>query len=273
MMGRDESVLLLHGALAGGIVWRRVRRELQGDVGVIAPDLPGFGGNRAAAGVGSLEAYVEFASGLVERERPTHIVGYSMGGIVALALAARHPDLVQGVGLIGLPVYPDRRVALEYLARRGAVVRAFLQSDRVAHGACVAARNAWPFWHAWASRRYPLQSKATIRAVFVHSEAAHRALGEVVFGGHVERLAAAAPVPVAALHGRSDRAAPLGEVERLAGEWNWALTTDDNATHQLIVERPRYVADWIRRAVLQAESTQASRDARSRPAGTMALPG
>jgi pimeloyl-ACP methyl ester carboxylesterase len=77
----------------------------------VAPDLPGFGFSEPAAGFDfSLDAHAEVLAAFVEGlgEGPVHLLGNSMGGAIALLLAARRPELVRTLTLIS-PAMPDRR--------------------------------------------------------------------------------------------------------------------------------------------------------------------
>ena len=78
----------------------------------MAIDLPGFGLSAPPAGFdyapdSHAEVVTAFLTGL--RGGPVHLVGNSMGGAVALLLAARHPRLVRSLTLLA-PAMPDLRV-------------------------------------------------------------------------------------------------------------------------------------------------------------------
>lgn len=103
------TVVLLHGGNVGSWMWEPQVAHL-GDLDVLTPDLPGFGSRSEEDWVSLDDAaddvattVASFASG-----RRVHVVGLSLGGIVALRLAARHPDLVasalpSGAVLDGVP--------------------------------------------------------------------------------------------------------------------------------------------------------------------------
>ncbi len=88
-------LVLLHPYPLDATFWAPMRRYLPSDLEVIAPNAPGFGGRAQRAGWQISDAADEVAR-IITRRSPTgraHIMGLSLGGYLALALAARHPDL------------------------------------------------------------------------------------------------------------------------------------------------------------------------------------
>jgi pyruvate dehydrogenase E2 component (dihydrolipoamide acetyltransferase) len=96
----DEAVLLLHGFGGDLNNWLFNLDALAEGRTVYALDLPGHGGSvKRAEGLGSLTAAVrEFLDGQgVER---AHLVGHSMGALVAAAIARESPDRVASLTLV-----------------------------------------------------------------------------------------------------------------------------------------------------------------------------
>jgi 2-succinyl-6-hydroxy-2,4-cyclohexadiene-1-carboxylate synthase len=129
-MNEPAPVLLLHGFTGSGAGMRGLARPLAGaGYRVLAPDLPGHGGEPVPAGGATMEASVSTVVAALGRRGPgrpgrAHWVGYSMGGRVALAAALAHPERVATLTLIGAsPGIEDegerrkRRAADEALAR------------------------------------------------------------------------------------------------------------------------------------------------------------
>ncbi len=252
--GLQPRLLLLHGYFAGRAAWDRIRFELRNDpVTTLAPDLLGYGAHRRVrpGGEYSLEQIVEHVAPYVERERPTHVVGHSMGGMVALALDALFPGQFSRIGLVGLPVFSNAFDGKSHQERRGRRYVIYMRTHSFSHYGCGVVhglRHAWiPFAHHFA----PRQPRSIFETVFDHSRDAHnRGLTHIAFGGHVPTLAERVTTPVYMLHGLRDWTAPLDRAQALANARGWDFETTPRANHQVIVERPVVVADWLRRKII-----------------------
>jgi pimeloyl-ACP methyl ester carboxylesterase len=110
--GEGPPVLLVHGITANHLMWTPVVARLSDDHQLIVPDLRGRGDSAALPGPFGMAAHVRDAIATFDHlgiDTAT-VVGGSMGGYVAVLLAAQHPDRVASVGLcdggVALPV-PD----------------------------------------------------------------------------------------------------------------------------------------------------------------------
>jgi pimeloyl-ACP methyl ester carboxylesterase len=105
----DRTVVLLHGYLENLNVWDDLTGLLQSHVRVIAPDLPGHGISEVKGDTHTMEFLADTVYAALRDCgicRCT-LVGHSMGGYVALALAARHPEMVEGLVLFSSTPNPD----------------------------------------------------------------------------------------------------------------------------------------------------------------------
>jgi len=123
------AVLLLHGLGANGSSWT-LQFEPLGAAGMrpIAPDAPGFGKStydghgwnfkRVAADLAALLADL--------RTGPVHVVGLSMGGVIAQQLALDYPHLVRKLVLVSTfsVLQPQGLAQWLFFAQRALVVHA-----------------------------------------------------------------------------------------------------------------------------------------------------
>jgi pimeloyl-ACP methyl ester carboxylesterase len=99
--GSGEPLILLHAFPLDGRMWLAQRDELAGSAHIIVPDLRGFGRSVDLPPGQSIDDYADDVVALLDKlriERAT-VVGLSMGGYVALALARRAPHRLARLGL------------------------------------------------------------------------------------------------------------------------------------------------------------------------------
>lgn len=122
--GQGDPVVLLHGlGSSANLNWRAsgTVRSLSQHYRVIALDFPGHGrsdspSNASAYGVAMVNDVVRLLDHL--HIRRAHIVGYSMGGMVALKLAVLHPDRVHSVLLGGMGWMPEGALTQKFWSTR-----------------------------------------------------------------------------------------------------------------------------------------------------------
>lgn len=92
---------MIHGSGVSASYWLNQVRGLGKALRVVAVDLPGHGESDPVEEA-SVEKYAEVAAGVLEvlGARPAIVAGHSLGGAVAIALAARRPDTVRALVLL-----------------------------------------------------------------------------------------------------------------------------------------------------------------------------
>lgn len=93
-----DGLLLLHGWPLDASMWDAQVGELEGDLPVVAPNAPGFGGSPLSAPVTHMDAIADLAADQLSTAGAERAVvcGLSMGGYVALAFWRRYRDRVAG---------------------------------------------------------------------------------------------------------------------------------------------------------------------------------
>ncbi len=116
--GAGEAVLAIHGLGGGSNVWTPVMPALA-RFKVVRPDLPGSARSGLPEGPLSIARYVQAvlracAAAGVER---AHVLGHSMGTIVAFHLAVEAPRLVRSLALFGPLLAPPEAARAGMRAR------------------------------------------------------------------------------------------------------------------------------------------------------------
>ena len=110
------AVVAVHGITASHLAWAGVPGRLPG-VPLLAPDLRGRGRSSGLPGPYGMARHAEDVLAVLDQTGAGRVVlvGHSMGGFVALALAARHPERVSSLVLVdgGLPFPRPEGVTVE----------------------------------------------------------------------------------------------------------------------------------------------------------------
>ena len=247
--GGGEPLVLVHGAGTSGAIWRRAMGLLAPGRKVIAPDLPGYGGSPPAGRGFALEEVTErLAAGLDEAgvRAPYDLVGHSLGGAIAILLAARRPQLVRRLVLVapaGMAALPRTvagllgAVAAPYaVARRtlasplagSALVRRLALAGVAYDGARVPAEHArWVLASsAGATRIGPGLASAAAADL-------HDALGEV-------------RAPLGLVWGEHDPVIPRRRIEVIRGvRPDAVLSIVSDTAHAPMLERPEAFCDAL----------------------------
>jgi pimeloyl-ACP methyl ester carboxylesterase len=124
--GQGRPVLLLHGWTCDVTDWSWQAPELEPRYRVLTVDQRGHGHSDAPRGSYRPQVLADDAAALLQAVAPGQaavVFGHSMGGVVASALAVRHPELVAGLVLVdpqyGLPAAAHGAPACRLRGRAG----------------------------------------------------------------------------------------------------------------------------------------------------------
>jgi len=109
--GQGPPLMLVHGFLVDHRSWEDVAMRLADRHRIVALDLPGYGkspvpGNAAP----DLPLFARAVAGAIRAlcPGPVDLAGHSMGGGIAIAVAARHPELVRRLVAVDALSFPFR---------------------------------------------------------------------------------------------------------------------------------------------------------------------
>ncbi len=222
--------LLLHGLGGTARSWQGLARALAGTRPVLVPELRGCGRSERGTEALSLELFADDAAAFLDRlgAGPCHLVGHSLGGVVAQDLLVRHGQWVRSAVLVSTS------------ARVGEKARNNWQqlADRVEREGTgqMAAATARGFSEDFA-RANP-ETVAHHRHLTEHSDpAVWAAMARAAAHYDYEARLGAIEQPVLVLQGTQDRLTPTGGSVLLARALgNATLEMVEGAGHQLPAE-------------------------------------
>jgi pimeloyl-ACP methyl ester carboxylesterase len=104
------SFVLIHGSWHGGWCFDLVKELLEASGHeVIAPDLPGMGGDSVALRSVTLQSWADFAAGLCQTatQRPVVLAGHSRGGLVISQATETAPEAIDALVYICAMMLPN----------------------------------------------------------------------------------------------------------------------------------------------------------------------
>jgi len=227
-------LLLISGLGQGSWVWRWVLPALARDRRVLAFDHRGTG---PLAGVAARDSIPEIAADVrAELDGPVDVVGFSMGGYVALTLTLTEPALVRSLILAGTGAGgPDR------VPRPAHVARAFDEAFGLPPEEFGRRTTPYTFSRGWADRN-PDRFEEILAARLEHPTPyatieAHVAACYTFYdsGCEVERVG----VPALVIHGDEDLIVPVENGRRLAERLPDAQYVElPGRGHNLMLEDP-----------------------------------
>lgn len=263
--GKGSPLVLVHGLGGSALNWSELVPLLAERHRLIVPHLPGHGGSERLGRAPGLEAYADPVAAVMELEEtsPAVVVGHSLGGLVALRLALRRPDLVNGLVLaasaglsIGRP-YVREIITLFTLLRPGRLVGRY--HTRVSRSTLLR-RVVFGF----VSVADPGALTDTAVEGFLAGQVRHTDTASAWWAlrrdnprQELDRVAC----PVLVLWGAEDAQLPLSDAFEYARRLRAPLRTIAGCGHLLIGERPDACADAIESFISSADSRRVVSDA------------
>ena len=108
--GKGLPVVLLHGYGEDLSLWDNLSPALSSSFRVIALDLPGFGQSDRLPGSFSIDDVAHDVVQFLSEELQVNkfvVLGHSLGGYVALAMAEHYPERIKGFGLVNSTALED----------------------------------------------------------------------------------------------------------------------------------------------------------------------
>ncbi len=246
VQGTGPAIVLIHGFGAAIDWWDAIAPTLAADHRVISIDLIGHGGTAAPASGYSIERQAELVAAVLDKlgvERVT-VIGHSMGGEVATALAERNPARIERMVLIDSPATaaatftPLTHLYMEPVI--GQVLSRFETDAALRHGLEQGFAPGFPVPEAFVADLKQLTYTAFRSA---HDESIAYRTAKPPY----ERLAALQPVPpLLAILGAEDAIVPPENARLFLRVPGAKLVMIEGSGHSPMVEKPEKVLEALR---------------------------
>ena len=201
----------------------------------------------------TIERHVQALHQSLARYAPFTLVGHSMGTLLSVAYAARHPEQVDGLVLLSLPYYGDKEQAVRTVRKSSPLYRMFLGNVALATIICLLTRRVFAWLVPYLQPDLPREVAAD---VVRHSwRSFTSSLWEVIYNYDVKRDADALGnrIPVLCIHGDRDPIAPLEGAQTLAyGRPNWRVQVLPGVDHHPLFRAPEACQKVIASAIMTA---------------------
>ena len=231
------AVVFVHGTVFNRTMWAPQREALAGEFRVLVPDLPGHGARTDDPF--RIETAVETLTRVIDdlADGSAHVVGLSLGGYAATALARRHPERVDDLVLSGSSANPVGHLgtASDILGR---------VTLRAAESGLVERATDWLAERYVRSRDLDPETVAEI----IGAGFDLRPFGEAgveIAGVDFRAALASFPGPVLVLNGQWDLLMRLGEHAHADAHGDARVRTVDGAGHVANLDRPGAYASAI----------------------------
>ena len=242
--GVSRSYVFLHGLGGTGRYWSAADGGAFLPSGSLLVDLLGFGRSPRPLTRYTLETHLEALEPVLAEQAPFVLVGHSLGAALAVAYAARHPEDVEALVLIGLPAFGSRRGAIRWL-RHG--LRGWFLTNMVLTAlVCVLTRRLLGPVLPLVIRDVPAEvARDLVKHNFMSSTTS---LWNVLYRRDVADDLNAVPhnLPVVFIHGTEDATAPIEPIRRLVdGRPNRKLIELVDVDHHPWLRRPARCVESI----------------------------
>jgi pimeloyl-ACP methyl ester carboxylesterase len=279
--GEGTPIVLVHGLGGSHVNWISVGADLAEYGRVVALDLPGFGRSpldgRSSAVFANRDLIARFLK--EQCDEPAVLIGNSMGGLIALLVAARYPDLVRAyvgvssalprrllkgfelkiAALFGVYMIPGlAERAMKWRYERLGYERVleqvldicFVDPSRISDEA----RKAHDELARERYEEMPWTYEAFTEAV--------RSLIPLLFAGKkMQEVVERVEVPGLIIQGDGDRLMPLRSARRVA-EWrpDWSFEVFEDVGHVPMLEAPDRFVEFVGGWISGLEAGAAARD-------------
>lgn len=220
--GSDGPTLVFLPGLSGTTrYWQGHLGTLEKDFRVLLIDPLGFGNSPKPWSRYTVDQHVEALYQTLKEEKKITLVGHSMGTLLSIAYAARHPEQIERLVLISIPYFGGAKEAQLFFSSQPVPYGWFFSNMALAAVICILTRRLFGWLVPYVRRDLPREVATDIAK---HSwRSFTSSFWEVICNYNPQKDAdALGQLPVLCIHGEQDETAPLAGAMALAnGRPGW----------------------------------------------------
>jgi pimeloyl-ACP methyl ester carboxylesterase len=250
----SETILFLPGFTGSHQVWGKNFQAFSKTFRLVLFDLLGFGSSPKPEISYTLEDHLHAIKNTLDSLEitTTHIVGHSMGSLLALAYTNHFPESVANLVLMSLPCFESESEARETIKKSSLFHRWLAMDTPLAHIVCTIMCFLRPLLMPilpYFVRDVPeVVVKDSLRHTWIFYS---NTLRNVIFKARTRQWIESLKSPTLLIHGRKDRIAPIENVRKGIGFMSHARQIELEAGHDIIFMKSQEVAEEIAKFLRQ----------------------
>lgn len=241
--GKGKPLVLLHGYQSDSRAWNDLIPFLKDRFQLIMIDLPGHGKSELVEDVNAMELMADVVLSVIDELNlvEVSVVGHSMGGYVALAMAEQAPDLVKNLYLINSHPFADSEKRIKDRKR---------EMKLIADGKKEVLLKSFTHLNFAEENREKLRNKV-VDSIKIGLDQPEDGILADIKGLMIRKdraqVLSASGIDCCILYGAEEKNFPKHEVQALAPEIQVALFEMNGCSHMSIVEDAQSVAEILLR--------------------------
>jgi len=250
----SDTLVFLPGLSGTTHYWLGRLGRLEDKYRILLVDPLGFGDSPKPWSRYTVDHHVDALYQTLKNEKRFVLVGHSMGTLLSIAYAARHPEQVKSLVLMSTPFFGNAREARRFFSSQPIPMGWFFSNMALAALICIITRRVFGRFIPYFLHSIPRDIAADI---VKHSwRSFTSSFWEVICNYEVKRDAdALGDLPVLCIHGKQDETAPLCGVQLLAeGRPTWQVNILPGVDHHPLLRRPTTCIEEIELAIARSTS-------------------
>ena len=241
-----ETLVFLAGLGGTTRYWEARLDSLKDNYRIVLVDILGFGRSPMPITKYTVELHIKYLENALSHLPPFTMIGHSLGSLLTVAYAARHPEQVKNIAAISLPYFESKAAAIDYM-RHGPVKGGFLFTNKfLAMMTCMFSRRVFGWTIPHFTNGIPNEVIEDLNKHTMFSSVS--SLWEVVYNydAYLDLQGLPEDKNILFIHGDKDVTAPITSIEKMVSTHPlWKLEALAGQDHHPFLHKPELCLSLI----------------------------